>query len=145
MRAVYRNNGYQEVRCPQILDKSLWEKSGHWEHYKDNMFTTSRITSYNVCYTKLLRDFGVLGFPGVGRQTGLDAGLFEKGVPVPTVFGGDLWKQHPAVIALLKVDAVGADFDLFDGVDLVQGRQDRDLKTVSLEIVDLHRVEAGIV
>ena len=41
MRAVYRDNGYQEVRCPQILDKSLWEKSGHWEHYKDAMFTTS--------------------------------------------------------------------------------------------------------
>ncbi len=40
MRRVYRDNGYQEVRCPQILDKSLWEKSGHWEHYKDNMFTT---------------------------------------------------------------------------------------------------------
>ncbi|MBS0353805.1 MAG: threonine--tRNA ligase [Proteobacteria bacterium] len=40
MRAVYRNNGYQEVRCPQILDRSLWEKSGHWEHYKANMFTT---------------------------------------------------------------------------------------------------------
>jgi threonyl-tRNA synthetase len=45
MRAVYRNNGYQEVRCPQILDKSLWEKSGHWEHYKDNMFTTPRKTA----------------------------------------------------------------------------------------------------
>jgi len=41
MRSVYRNNGYQEVRCPQVLDKTLWEKSGHWEHYKDNMFTTS--------------------------------------------------------------------------------------------------------
>ena len=41
MRAVYRDNGYQEVRCPQILDRSLWEKSGHWEHYKGNMFTTS--------------------------------------------------------------------------------------------------------
>ena len=41
MRAVYRNSGYQEVRCPQILDKSLWEKSGHWEHYKENMFTTA--------------------------------------------------------------------------------------------------------
>jgi len=40
MRAVYRDNGYQEVRCPQILDRSLWEKSGHWEHYKGNMFTT---------------------------------------------------------------------------------------------------------
>jgi threonyl-tRNA synthetase len=40
MRSVYRDNGYQEVRCPQILDRSLWEKSGHWEHYKANMFTT---------------------------------------------------------------------------------------------------------
>ena len=41
MRRVYRDNGYQEVRCPQILDRSLWEKSGHWENYKDNMFTTA--------------------------------------------------------------------------------------------------------
>ncbi|HTH95657.1 MAG TPA: threonine--tRNA ligase [Rhodocyclaceae bacterium] len=40
MRKVYRDNGYQEVRCPQILDKTLWERSGHWEHYKANMFTT---------------------------------------------------------------------------------------------------------
>ncbi len=44
MRQVYRDNGYQEVRCPQILDRSLWEKSGHWEHYKDNMFTTESET-----------------------------------------------------------------------------------------------------
>ena len=41
MRRVYRDNGYQEVRCPQILDRSLWERSGHWENYKENMFTTS--------------------------------------------------------------------------------------------------------
>ena len=40
MRRVYQDNGYQEVRCPQILDRTLWEKSGHWENYKDNMFTT---------------------------------------------------------------------------------------------------------
>jgi threonyl-tRNA synthetase len=40
MRKVYRDNGYQEVRCPQILDSSLWERSGHWEHYKANMFVT---------------------------------------------------------------------------------------------------------
>jgi threonyl-tRNA synthetase len=40
MRAVYRDNGYQEIRCPMILDRSLWERSGHWENYKDNMFTT---------------------------------------------------------------------------------------------------------
>ena len=40
MRAVYQDNGFQEVKAPQILDRSLWEKSGHWENYKENMFTT---------------------------------------------------------------------------------------------------------
>ena len=40
MRQVYRDNGYLEVKGPQILDKSLWEKTGHWENYRDNMFTT---------------------------------------------------------------------------------------------------------
>ncbi len=40
MRRVYQDNGYQEVKAPQILDISLWEKSGHWENYKENMFTT---------------------------------------------------------------------------------------------------------
>jgi threonyl-tRNA synthetase len=40
MRTVYRDNGYQEVKGPQILDKALWEKTGHWEKYRDNMFTT---------------------------------------------------------------------------------------------------------
>jgi threonyl-tRNA synthetase len=40
MRTVYQNNGYQEIKCPQILDRSLWERSGHWENYKEGMFTT---------------------------------------------------------------------------------------------------------
>jgi threonyl-tRNA synthetase len=40
MRGIYRDNGYLEIRCPQILDRSLWEKSGHWENFKENMFTT---------------------------------------------------------------------------------------------------------
>jgi threonyl-tRNA synthetase len=40
MRGVYRKSGYQEVRCPTILDVSLWQKSGHWDNYKDNMFFT---------------------------------------------------------------------------------------------------------
>jgi len=40
MRRVYRDNGYQEVRAPMILDRSLWERSGHWENYKEHMFTT---------------------------------------------------------------------------------------------------------
>jgi threonyl-tRNA synthetase len=41
MRGVYRNNGYQEVRCPQILDVSLWQRSGHWDNYRENMFFTA--------------------------------------------------------------------------------------------------------
>ncbi|RYZ74847.1 MAG: threonine--tRNA ligase [Lysobacteraceae bacterium] len=40
MRKVYRDTGYGEVRCPQILDVSLWQKSGHWDNYQDNMFFT---------------------------------------------------------------------------------------------------------
>ena len=40
MRAVYRNNGYEEVKAPQILDRTLWEKTGHWDKYRDNMFVT---------------------------------------------------------------------------------------------------------
>ena len=40
MRRIYQDNGYQEVKAPQILDISMWEKSGHWENYKENMFTT---------------------------------------------------------------------------------------------------------
>ena len=40
MRRVYLRSGYQEVRCPMVLDVSLWKKSGHWDNYKENMFFT---------------------------------------------------------------------------------------------------------
>jgi threonyl-tRNA synthetase len=40
MRQVYKASGYHEVRCPQILDVSLWKRSGHWDNYQDNMFFT---------------------------------------------------------------------------------------------------------
>ena len=40
MRRVYQDNGYLEVKGPQILDKGLWEKTGHWDKYRENMFTT---------------------------------------------------------------------------------------------------------
>ena len=41
MRDIYKISEFQEVRCPMMLDKSLWEKSGHWEHYKEHMFLTA--------------------------------------------------------------------------------------------------------
>ena len=40
MRGIYKSTGYQEVKGPQLLDKSLWEKTGHWQNYRENMFTT---------------------------------------------------------------------------------------------------------
>ena len=40
MRRVYQDNGYQEIKCPMILDRSLWERSGHWVNYKEQMFFT---------------------------------------------------------------------------------------------------------
>ena len=40
MRGVYKRSGYQEVRCPMVLDVSLWKKSGHWDNYAENMFFT---------------------------------------------------------------------------------------------------------
>jgi threonyl-tRNA synthetase len=41
MRGVFRVNSYQEIRTPQVLDKGLWERSGHWENFRENMFTTN--------------------------------------------------------------------------------------------------------
>jgi len=41
MRAKFVEYGYQEVKTPTVMDRSLWEKSGHWDNYRDNMFTTA--------------------------------------------------------------------------------------------------------
>ena len=46
MRRVYQDNGYEEVKAPQLLDRSLWERSGHWAKYRDNMFTTESESRY---------------------------------------------------------------------------------------------------
>ena len=40
IRQLLRENGYQEIHTPELIDRSLWEKSGHWEKFKDMMFTT---------------------------------------------------------------------------------------------------------
>ena len=46
MRGVYQDNGYDEVKAPQVLDRSLWERSGHWTKYRENMFTTESENRY---------------------------------------------------------------------------------------------------
>lgn len=46
MRSIYRDYGYQEVKAPQVLDRTLWERSGHWAKYRENMFTTESENHY---------------------------------------------------------------------------------------------------
>ena len=46
MRRVYQDNGYEEVKAPQLLDRSVWERSGHGAKYRDNMFTTESENRY---------------------------------------------------------------------------------------------------
>lgn len=46
MRRIYQDNGYEEVKAPQLLDRSLWERSGHWAKYRSNMFTTESENRY---------------------------------------------------------------------------------------------------
>ncbi len=46
MRRIYGDNGYMEVKAPQLLDRSLWERSGHWAKYRSNMFTTESENRY---------------------------------------------------------------------------------------------------
>ena len=46
MRRVYQDNDYEEVKAPQLLDRYLWERSGHWANYRDNMFTTESENRY---------------------------------------------------------------------------------------------------
>ena len=46
MRRIYQDNGYLEVKTPQVIDRTLWEKSGHWAKYRANMFTTERENRY---------------------------------------------------------------------------------------------------
>jgi len=41
IRSVMRDNGYLEIKTPQIVDRKLWEKSGHWDKFRDDMFTTN--------------------------------------------------------------------------------------------------------
>ncbi|MCS6786388.1 MAG: threonine--tRNA ligase [Thiobacillaceae bacterium] len=41
MRRKFRQHGYHEVRTPTVMDRSLWERSGHWENYREHMFTTA--------------------------------------------------------------------------------------------------------
>jgi len=76
MRRVYRDNGYAEVRCPQILDKSLWERTGHWQNYRESMFTTEFLLTSLVVV--LIPGTGVVFTVSTGLAQGRRASLFAS-------------------------------------------------------------------
>ena len=44
-REIHRKHGYEEIETPIMLNRSLWERSGHWDHYQENMYTTKTTMS----------------------------------------------------------------------------------------------------
>ncbi len=122
MRRVYQANGYHEVKCPQILDRSLWEKSGHWENYKDHMFTTESEK----------RDFAIKPMNCPGHVQ-----IFNKGIrsyrDLPLRYGefGACHRNEPsgALHGLMRVRGFTQD----DGHIFCAEEQ------ISAECVDFHR------
>ena len=60
-REIHQKAGYVEVRTPQIMSRTLWENSGHWDHYKDNMYTTI-IDDMDYCIKPMNCPGGILGY-----------------------------------------------------------------------------------
>jgi threonyl-tRNA synthetase len=102
MRAVFRDNGYQEIRTPQVIDRSLWEKSGHWENFRDNMFTTESES----------RDFAVKPMNCPGHVQVFNQGIKSyRDLPLRLAEFGSCHRNEPsgALHGLMRVRAFTQD------------------------------------
>ncbi len=123
MRGVYKNNGYQEVKCPQILDVSLWKKSGHWDNFRENMFFTA---SEN-------REYAVKPMNCPGHVQIFNSGLRSyKDLPLRYGEFGGCHRNEPsgALHGLMRVRAFTQD----DGHIFCTQEQ------IEKEVVDFHRL-----
>jgi len=123
MRGVYKNNGYQEVKCPQILDVSLWKKSGHWDNFRENMFFTA---SEN-------REYAVKPMNCPGHVQIFNSGLRSyKDLPLRYGEFGGCHRNEPsgALHGLMRVRAFTQD----DGHIFCAQEQ------IEKEVVDFHRL-----
>jgi len=115
MRAVFRDNGYQEVRTPQVIDRSLWEKSGHWENFRDNMFTTESES----------RDFAVKPMNCPGHIQVFNQGIKSyRDLPLRLAEFGSCHRNEPsgALHGLMRVRAFTQDdAHIFCAEDQVEG------------------------
>ncbi|NCU94529.1 MAG: threonine--tRNA ligase, partial [Betaproteobacteria bacterium] len=102
MRAKFVEWGYQEVRTPTVMDRALWERSGHWENYRDNMFTTA---SEN-------RDYAVKPMNCPGHVQIFNSGLHSyRDLPLRLAEFGSCHRNEPsgALHGLMRVRAFTQD------------------------------------
>ncbi len=102
MRQAFVAWGYQEVRTPTVMDRSLWERSGHWENYRDNMFTTA---SEN-------RDYAVKPMNCPGHVQIFNSGLHSyRDLPLRLAEFGSCHRNEPsgALHGLMRVRAFTQD------------------------------------
>ena len=115
MRAVLRDNGYQEIRTPQVIDRSLWEKSGHWENFRDSMFTTESES----------RDFAVKPMNCPGHVQVFNQGIKSyRDLPLRLAEFGSCHRNEPsgALHGLMRVRAFTQDdAHIFCSEDQVEG------------------------
>ena len=80
-REIHRKAGYEEIKTPIMLNRGLWERSGHWDHYKENMYTTKIDDT----------DFGHQAHELPRRHSGLSAQAVELPRPCPSVRASWAW------------------------------------------------------
>ncbi len=115
MRRKFREYGYQEVKTPTVMDRSLWERSGHWENYRENMFTTA---SEN-------RDYAVKPMNCPGHLQIFNHGLHSyRDLPLRIAEFGSCHRNEPsgALHGLMRVRAFTQDdAHIFCTEDQIQG------------------------
>jgi len=115
LRGVLRSRGYQEVRTPQVMDRVLWERSGHWENYRENMFTTESEK----------RDYAVKPMNCPGHVQIFNSGLHSyRDLPLRLAEFGSCHRNEPsgALHGLMRVRGFTQDdAHIFCTEDQIQG------------------------
>ena len=102
LRAKFRDHGYQEVRTPLVMDRVFWEKSGHWDNYREHMFTTASES----------RDYAVKPMNCPGHVQIYNSGLRSyRDLPVRLAEFGSCHRNEPsgALHGLMRVRAFTQD------------------------------------
>ena len=130
LRQVVRDAGYLEIRTPQIMDRSLWERSGHWENFRENMFTTESES----------RDYAVKPMNCPGHIQVFNQGIKSyRDLPLRLAEFGSCHRNEPsgALHGLMRVrNFVQDDAHIFCSQDQVQGEVSRFIRLLQQVYTD---------